>query len=77
VNLPILRLVDYIPTALENPSLQDAVSFLASTTNGAMRAIRNPDSGTLWIWDANDATHNQVVEVLELDWDKIVKAGSH
>ncbi len=53
---------------IENPTRDQAYNIAKS---GELRAIRDKETGKLYVWDAYDATHKPVAEELGLNFDKI------
>lgn len=45
---------------IQNPTREQAINLLSSARYGAMRGIRDPDSGNLYIWDASKAIHHEI-----------------
>ena len=53
-------------TATRNPTLQDIATLLKAAKGGALRAAKDFRTDDVYVWDAADATHNQMLGHLGL-----------
>jgi len=51
---------------IRNPTLQDITTLLEAAQGGALRAAKDYRTGDVYVWDAADATHNQMLGHLRL-----------
>lgn len=58
-----------IGNIIENPTRDQAENLLRRARYGAMRGLRDPDTGRLYIWDAADAIHHQVAREIGITED--------
>ena len=56
-------------TIIENPTRDQAENLLRRSKYQSMRGLRDPETGKLYIWDANDAIHHQVARELGITDD--------
>lgn len=54
---------------IENPTRDQAENLLRRSKYQSMRGLRDPETGKLYIWDANDAIHHQVARELGITDD--------
>jgi len=59
---------------LENPSPQEAKRLAAQAQYGQVRAMKDPDTGDVYVWDAATAIHSDIAERLGIDLGKTVDA---
>ena len=51
---------------LRNPTRQDVATLLEAARGGALRAAKDHRTGDVYVWDAADATHIQMLGHLGL-----------
>lgn len=56
---------------IENPTRQQALNLANQSKMKELRAIRDKDTGKLYVWDAYDAIHEPVAHELGLNFEKI------
>lgn len=56
---------------LENPTREQALNLAKQSKMQELRAIRDKDTGKLYVWDAYDAIHKPVADELGLNFDRI------
>jgi hypothetical protein len=68
-----MRLKHYDPplNVFTNPTRDEAVDLLNKTKIGELRAIQDPKSGNLHVWDAYRAVHEQIANELGLNYDEL------
>lgn len=55
---------------IRDPGRQQAANLIARSEAGDLRGIRDPKDGSLYVWDAYKATHQDAAEVLGIDYKK-------
>jgi len=50
----------------QNPTRADAQSLLESSQNRVLRGLRDPKTGTLYVWDAFESQHARIIAELKL-----------
>ena len=55
---------------IRDPGRQQAANLIARSEAGDLRGIRDPADGSLYVWDAYKATHQDAAEVLGIDYKK-------
>lgn len=58
-----------IGNIIENPTRDQAENLLRRARYGAMRGLRDPETGKLYIWDAADAIHHQAAREIGITDD--------
>lgn len=56
---------------IENPTREQALNLAKQSKMQELRAIRDKDTGKLYVWDAYDAIHEPVAHELGLNFDRI------
>ena len=54
------------PAFTRNPTLQNIATLLEAAQGGALRAAKDFRTDDVYVWDAADATHNQMLGHLGL-----------
>jgi hypothetical protein len=55
---------------IKDPERQQAANLIARSESGDLRGIRDPKDGSLYVWDAYKATHQDAAETLGIDRNK-------
>ncbi len=56
---------------IENPTREQALNLANKSKAQELRAIRDKDTGNLYVWDAYELTHDPAAYSLGLDFDRI------
>jgi len=51
---------------IRNPTLQDIATLLEAARGGALRAAKDYRTDDVYVWDAADALHREMIEHLDL-----------